>query len=252
MEIAPFILFFAIIMAFLISSALREIRKNKENGSAEKTQDTAERDTDNAIKTPYEPVDILETNAEYSYPPDNEYLQAEKFKLETENRKIYGEQGQNNQKIVQSQGSTSGKSRDGHPIKARNRQKTIWDILIDNTENDKSTAISLTNKQFGRHLKEQHSEHKYHDQKSRNYIPKDPNSQKVHQRRKIYSKIKETSVKTAFAKNPTKKRNEKKSSANEYNKEFHFKKNPLQNAVIWSEIMSKPIALRKSIYIDDT
>lgn len=213
MKFDPSIIFFLIIVFFVLPSVLKKIRirkKIKNLSDASVLSETSLVSGVSGMKTEAKTGDEFEKVNKNSSILGKVVMQIRQFIQEA--YKLAEEQRQLQQQNNVNLKNKQGQNYTENLTQAGEDQNTIWDILAEKTDDDFDESGGLQSEKTGCISEEAGciSEEKF-SIKENNLI------------------VKQTDKGTL----PDRK--------------YHFKTDPLQNAVIWSEILSKPVALKDNL-----
>ncbi len=253
MKFDPSIIFFVIIVFFVLPLVLKKIIIGKRIRKISDTSVSSERSSVPGMKTEAKTRDVFETGSKKSSILEKIVLNARQFMQEA--RKRAEEQRQ-----LQQQNPVNLKNPQGQN-QAGKAQDTIWDILAERADDDfdesggsivsqntlirknskslhsaaeKSQQDEAMNLAYAAHLRDDiHPIKSIHN--SDGLAPEVPESGKTGYIQEGISPIKDKSSLVR-----------QKDRGTVSDQKYRFKTDPLQNAVIWSEILSKPVALKEN------
>ncbi len=265
MKFDPSIIFFVIIVFFVLPSVLKKILIKKRIKKTSYTSVSYERSSVSGMKTEAEPREVLETESKNSSILGKIVLQARQFIREAQKRAEEQRQLQQNNNVNLK--NTQGQNHAGNLKQAGKTQETIWDILAERADDDFDESQDS--------IVTQNALIRENSNSLKSAVEKPQQADAVHFRddfhtiksvhtsdTSIHTSDKSThasdglasgvlkSEKTGYKPEgmfPIKDRRSlvrQKGRETVSCKKYRFKTDPLQNAVVWSEILSKPVALK--------
>ncbi len=259
MKLDPSIIFFVIIAFFVLPLVLKKIIIGKRIRKISDTSVSSERSSVPGMKTEAKTRDAFETGSKKSSILDKIVLNARQFMQEA--RKRAEERRQLQQQDPVNLKNQREQNQAGNLKQAGEDRETIWDILAERTDDDfdesggsivsqntlirknskslhsaseKSQQAEVMNLAYAAHLRAD-----IHPIEAIHALdwpaPEILKSEKTGYIPEGISTIKD---KSSLAKH--------KDRRNVPDQKYRFKADPLQNAVIWSEILSKPVALKEN------
>ena len=260
MKFNPPIIFFLIIVFFVLSSVVKKNSAKKRIKKISAASVPSEKSSVSGMKTEAKTSDEFETASKHSSILWKIVLQARQFIGEAQKR--VEEQRQLQKQNHVDLKNKQGQNQTGNLKQAGKNQETIWDILAERTDDDfeeskdsivsQSTSIRENSKSLQSATEKRRQSGAIHL------------ADAIHLRDDIHPiKSNHTldglvepgvlkSEKTEYSSEGMYLIKEKSSIAGHKgrgpvpDKKYCFKTDPLQNAVIWSEILSKPVALKNN------
>ena len=230
MKLDPSIIFFIIIAFFVLSLSLvlKKIIFGKRIRKISDTSVSSERSSVSGMKTEAKTMDVFETGSKKSSILKKIAMNARKFMQEArkraEEQRQMQQQNPVNFKNPQEQNQAGNLKQDGDD------RETIWDILAERTDDDfDESGDSIV------------SQNTLIRKKSKHLHSASEKSQQAEAMNLAYAAHLRDNIHPIKDKNSLARHNGR---GNVPNQKYCFKTDPLQNAVIWSEILSKPVALK--------